>query len=88
MYNLQTSPWKFCFPCREVPGRTCRAEEGRAAGVLACLLAGGEGDVGEKKEGAKSYLGVCSARAGTAGGGLGAGAGGRRRFCAAAGVLR
>ena len=29
MSILQFKPWKFCFLCREVPGRTCRAEEGR-----------------------------------------------------------
>ncbi|XP_039787344.1 spidroin-1-like [Panicum virgatum] len=46
-----------------------------AAGFPACLLAGGEREVGEKKEGAKSYLEVCSARAGKAGGGLLRGAG-------------
>src|SRR6185437_2207231 len=32
MSSLQFKPWKFYFLCREVPSRTCRAEDRRRPG--------------------------------------------------------
>ena len=49
---------------------------------------GGEGEVGEKDEGARAHPPVVSFGAEVACGGLSAGAGGRRRPCAAAVALR
>src|SRR6185312_10829938 len=32
MSSVQFKPWKFCFLCKEVPGRTCRVEDRRRPG--------------------------------------------------------
>ena len=57
------------------------------AGFPTCLLADGEGDVGEKKEGAKSYLGVCLLGSGKPDLGVAGGVGGRGgEVCGGGGV--
>ena len=43
MSTLQFNPWEFCFLCREVPDRTCRAEDRWRPGFRrACLPAARE----------------------------------------------
>ena len=65
-----------------------RTGEGLPAPFPARFGPGGEGEVGEKGEGARAHLPVVSVGAEVACGGLSAGAGGWRRPCAAAAALR
>jgi len=77
---LQIGPW---------PAKT---EEAAALAVPSRIptisLAGGEDPGAEEQEGVGGYLGVPSARAGTAGGGGSTGAGSWQRLCAATAALR
>src|SRR6185312_9118756 len=70
-------PLDFCFFSGKVPGGLDRTGEMFEWHFPACLLAGGEGDVGEKGEGTECYLLVPRIGSGAACGGGGMERGGR-----------
>ena len=76
------------FLLREGPWWTEQNRGGSTALFPARFGPGGEGEVGEKGEGARAHLPVVSVGAEVACGGLSAGAGGRRRNCVAAAAFR
>ena len=86
--TFASRPLDFCFFSREVPGGTGQNRGGSGGCFPARFGPGGEGKVGEKGEGARAHLPVVSVGAEVACGGLSAGAGGRRRPCAAAVALQ
>ena len=86
--TFASRPLDFCFFSREVLGGTGQNKGGSGGCFPARFGPGGEGKVGEKGEGARAHLPVVSVGVEVACGGLSAGAGGRRRPCAAAVALR